>query len=66
VLIESGTQDPIFPIAGVKQAYGELARVYALLNRPDHLAADYFSGGHRVGRRKAFVWFERWLAESTK
>ena len=66
VLIESGMQDPIFPIKGVKQAYGELARVYALLNRRDQLAANYFRGGHRIGGRQAFVWFERWLAESTR
>jgi len=63
VLIESGIQDDIFPIEGVRQAYAELARVYALLNCSDHLDADYFSGGHRFGGRKAGAWFERWLAE---
>jgi dienelactone hydrolase len=61
VLIESGIKDPIFPIEGVKQAYAELARVYAVLNCPDHLDADYFPGGHRFGGRKAFAWLERWL-----
>ncbi|MBM3129697.1 MAG: acetylxylan esterase [Chloroflexi bacterium] len=61
VLIESGTQDHIFPIAGVKQAYDELARVYAVLHRSDHLDADFFSGEHRVGGRKAFAWLARWL-----
>jgi dienelactone hydrolase len=61
LLIESGIQDHIFPIAGVRQAYDELARVYAVLNRSDHLDADFFPGGHRVGRRKAFAWLARWL-----
>jgi len=60
VLIESGTKDSIFPIQGVKQAYAELARVYAVLSCPDHLDADYFPGRHRFGGRKAFAWFERW------
>ena len=61
VLIEHGTKDPIFPIEGVKQAYAELARVYAVLDCPDHLDADYFPGGHRFGGRKAFAWLDRWL-----
>jgi hypothetical protein len=61
LLIKSGIADPIFPMAGVKPAYAEIARVYAVLNCPDHLAVDFFPGGHRVGRRKAFAWLERWL-----
>jgi dienelactone hydrolase len=63
LLIESGIQDHIFPIDGVKHAYSELARVYARLNRSDHLDADFFPGGHRVGGRKAFAWLDRWLKQ---
>ncbi|MEW5718663.1 MAG: alpha/beta hydrolase family protein [Chloroflexota bacterium] len=61
VLIEHGIKDPIFPIAGVRQAVAELARVYAVLNCPGNLDADYFPGGHRFGGRKAFAWLARWL-----
>lgn len=61
LLIESGIKDHIFPIEGVRQAYTELARVYAVLNRADRLDTDFFPGGHRVGGRKAFAWLARWL-----
>jgi dienelactone hydrolase len=60
LLIVSGTTDPIFPLEGVQQAYAELARVYALLNCADHLDAEYFRGGHRVGGRKTFEWLKHW------
>jgi dienelactone hydrolase len=56
VLIESGIEDPIFPIDGVRQAYDELARVYAVLGCPDHLESSYFPGGHRFDGGKAFEW----------
>ena len=62
LLIEHGTQDEIFPIAGVRQAYHDLSQVYALLGCPERLDADFFPGGHRFGGRKAFSVLERWLA----
>ena len=61
LLIEHGTRDPIFPIEGVRQAYRELERVYALLGVSERLDADFFPGGHRFGGRKAFDWLDRWL-----
>jgi dienelactone hydrolase len=63
LLIESGIEDPIFPIGGVREAYDELARIYAMLHRPAHLDFDYFPGGHRFGGGKAFTWLARWLEE---
>ncbi len=61
LLVESGTKDEIFPIAGVRQAYAELSRVYALLGSPDRLDHDFFPGGHRFGRGRAFQWLDRWM-----
>ncbi len=61
LLIEHGTEDPIFPIAGVRQAQQQLARVYALLGCPERLALDEFTGGHRFGGRRAFAWLDQWL-----
>ena len=61
LLIEHGTEDGTFPIAGARQAYHDLAPVYALLDCANHLDADFFPGGHRFGGRKAFAWLERWL-----
>ncbi len=64
LLIEHGTQDPIFPIAGVRQAYRELQRVYALVGRAEDLAKDFFPGGHRFGGRKTFAWLDRAFARA--
>jgi dienelactone hydrolase len=61
LLIQHGTQDPIFPIEGVRQAYRDLVRIYALLGCPERLALDEFSGGHRFGGGPAFAWLDRWL-----
>jgi predicted esterase len=63
LLIEHGTQDPIFPIAGVRQAYRDLKRVYSLLECADHLENDYFPGGHQFGGRKTFQWLDQWFAQ---
>ena len=62
LLIQHGTEDPIFPIEGVRQAYDDLSQVYTLLEHADHLDADFFPGGHRFGGHQAFSFLERWLA----
>ena len=61
LLIQHGTDDPIFPIEGVRQAYQDLARVYSLLGCPERLELDPFTGGHRFGGGRAFSWLDRWL-----
>jgi fermentation-respiration switch protein FrsA (DUF1100 family) len=61
LLIESGNQDPIFPLQAAKAAYKELQRVYRLLDVPERLNRDIFVGGHQFGGRKAFDWLARWL-----
>jgi dienelactone hydrolase len=61
LLIEHGTEDPIFPIEGVRQAHHQLARIYALLGYPERLALDEFAGGHRFGGGRAFAWLDQWL-----
>jgi dienelactone hydrolase len=64
LLIESGLADDIFPIAGVRQAYRELKRVYALLRAADHLDRDFYPGGHKFGGRKTYNWLTRWFAQA--
>jgi dienelactone hydrolase len=61
LLIEHGEDDFIFPIAGARQAYDDLARVYALLGCPERLLADFFPGGHSFSGRQAFAHLDRWL-----
>jgi dienelactone hydrolase len=61
LLIEAGTEDPIFPVDVVKSASQEVARVYDLLDVPDHFDQDIFAGGHRFSGNKTFDWFAKWL-----
>ena len=61
LLIEAGTQDPIFPVDEVKLASTQVARVYALLGMPERFDQDIFEGGHRFSGKKTFDWFAHWL-----
>lgn len=61
LLIEAGTDDPIFPVGEVRIASEQVARVYQLLGAADHFDQDIFQGGHRFSGNKAFDWFARWL-----
>jgi dienelactone hydrolase len=63
LLIEAGTEDPIFPVADVRVASAEVARSYALLGVPERFDQDIFVGGHRFSGAKTFDWFAKWLAE---
>ena len=61
LLIENGTEDPIFPVDATRAASEEVGRVYALLGASERLDQDIFQGGHRFSGNKAFEWFARWL-----
>lgn len=55
VFIESGTRDPLFPTAAVKQSV-EIAknRVYAVFDAADQIETDYFEGRHRINGEQAY------------
>jgi dienelactone hydrolase len=61
LLIESGANDALFPIAAARAAYVELQRVYDLLKVPERLAQDFHPDGHRFSGRRAFGWLATWL-----
>jgi dienelactone hydrolase len=61
LLIEHGADDQIFPAEATEEAFGDLLRVYNLLDVPDRLAKDTLPGGHQFGGRKSFDWLDRWL-----
>lgn len=54
LLIEAGSDDPIFPLHGVLDAYGRLAGAYAALGAADRLEKDVFAGGHQIGGARAY------------
>ena len=60
-LAEIGEEDRCFIAEDARRAYGDVARVYALLGAEDRLAADVHPGGHEFSGRRAFDWFARWL-----
>ncbi len=61
LLIESGTEDPIFPVEASLKAYKKLEKIYSLLNVEDKLAKDIFPGNHQISGEKAYDWLEKWL-----
>jgi len=47
LLVETGTEDPIFPVSGARRAMDELRLVYEVLDAADDVGHDVFEGGHR-------------------
>lgn len=65
LLVASGTDDPIFPLPGVLEAYGRVRGAYNLFGAADRLTQDIFVGGHQMKGQKAFDFLRAWLARST-
>jgi predicted esterase len=47
LLVETGDEDPIFPVAGAQHEVARLAAVYESLGAPDAVEHHVFDGGHR-------------------
>jgi dipeptidyl aminopeptidase/acylaminoacyl peptidase len=62
LLVESGTQDGIFPVAPARQTVDRLRAVYARLGAPDDaIVHDVFEGDHRWHGVEVTAFLERWL-----
>jgi hypothetical protein len=61
LLVESGTEDLIFPVDAARREVGRLAAVYAALGEPDALEHDVFEGGHRWHGGRAYDFLDHWL-----
>ena len=61
LLVESGKQDPIFPVEGTRKAYNQIQKVYENLNVANKLDKDIFEGEHQISGNKAYNWFDKWL-----
>jgi dienelactone hydrolase len=62
LLIESGTEDPLFPVAAATESVRRTRLVYAGAGLSDHLAHDVFEGGHQWHGTEALPFLDRWLA----
>lgn len=61
MLVETGTQDPIFPYEEARRTVSAVRRVYEQLGAGDRLQHDVFSGGHQWHGEMAYPFFARCL-----
>jgi dienelactone hydrolase len=61
LLIETGTDDPLFPLASATESVARLWPVYDALGAPDALVHDVFEGDHQWHGDLAYPFLERWL-----
>jgi dienelactone hydrolase len=61
LLVESGTEDLIFPVDAARREVARLATVYAALGAPDALEHDVFDGGHRWHGARAYDFLDHSL-----
>lgn len=59
LFIETGSDDPLFPLADVKVALSALERIYGHYRAEACLEADLFNGGHKINGGKAYDWLKR-------
>lgn len=54
ILLSNGMQDPIFPMAGVKDTIEQVETVYKELGCPEKFQYEFFEGVHEVSLEKVF------------
>jgi dienelactone hydrolase len=62
LLIESGTEDILFPVAIAAEGVRELKRLYQHLGNGDGIQHDIFEGDHQWHGVDAYTFFDRWLS----
>jgi len=63
LFIESGMEDPIFPVEATKRAYEKIRKIYSIFGAEDKLDIEIFKGGHEFYGRKAFNFLKKILIE---
>jgi dienelactone hydrolase len=63
MLVESGSEDPIFPAEVARKTVARLRGVYAALGAEGHLYHDVFAGGHQWHGEVAYPFLDRFLRE---
>jgi hypothetical protein len=64
LLVETGTEDLLFPVAAATDAVGQLALLYGHLGAAHWLVHDVFDGGHEWHGDQAYPFLDRWLRPS--
>lgn len=61
LLVETGTDDQIFPVAAARETFATLTKVYDHLGARDRLVHDVFEAGHQWHGEQAYPFLEREL-----
>lgn len=64
LLVESGTEDLLFPVTAATDTMARLGLVYRLLSAEDSLVHDVFEGDHQWHGDRAFPFLDHWLWQS--
>jgi dienelactone hydrolase len=65
LLIETGTEDFLFPEATARQSVAALRPLYAARGADDALVHDVFEGDHQWHGELAYPFFDRWLGHES-
>jgi dienelactone hydrolase len=61
LLLQSGTDDPLFPAAVAAREHAKLATVYEALGCAERLEHDVFDGGHEWRGERPYQFLDHWL-----
>jgi hypothetical protein len=61
LLVETGSEDLLFPMAAAERSVAQLRPVYELADAPDRLVHDAFTGDHQWHGELAYPFLDRWL-----
>jgi hypothetical protein len=61
LLVETGTNDDIFPLAAARGAFATLTKVYDWMGTGERLVHDVNEGGHQWYGKQAYPFLEREL-----
>ncbi|MFE5320548.1 dienelactone hydrolase family protein [Paenibacillus sp. NPDC056579] len=61
LFVESGQEDPLFPVSSVLDALSVLERIYKEEDAAERLGADLFPGKHEISGRQGYDWLARRL-----
>ncbi len=65
LLIETGSEDLLFPLSAAQRSIEELQKVYLAFGVSDKLVHDVFHGEHAWHGAKAYRFLKRWLFDPT-
>jgi len=66
LLVETGSEDLLFPVAAATESVRRTRLVYETLGASDRLVHDVFDGGHQWHGTEALPFLDRWLAHDPR